>query len=283
MKKDKRFLKELEDNLINVNKKHREEIISKYQNIISEEKAKRRKIVDIVKGLGDPKEVALKEMESYKKDKFFVGISNKIKGLFKKKDSKKKNKKKNKKTDFVKEEKKRIDKELKEEKKRERKEKREKKKQERKENKTSLKERLNKLKGLITKDISFKKKDREEEKKEKEKQKEHEELIEIINEPVADFGEEISDSAEVVSDKEIFESKKDRNRRILLKTLGIILTILLLFIWLWISVIFIASVFAYLDGIRFIGVNIALFGLDALFLWIVIMVNRAIFKKKSNF
>ena len=88
--------------------------------------------------------------------------------------------------------------------------------------------------------------------------------------------------AEIVTEKKIFESKKDRNRRILLKTLGIVLTILLLFIWLWVSVVFIASIFAYLDKIRFVGINIALFGLDALLLWIVIIVNRAIFKKESN-
>jgi len=46
--------------------------------------------------------------------------------------------------------------------------------------------------------------------------------------------------------------------------------------------VFIASVFAYLDGVKFIGLVIALFGLTTLFLWIIIMINKLIFKKSNN-
>ena len=270
MKKDKKFLKELENNLTKVREKHRKEIISKYENIIQEEKAKRKKITVILKELGDPKEIAKKEMKAYKGESFFAVFGSKIKGVFKKK-----NKKNN---DFVKEEKKRIKEELKEEKKKEK----ELKKQEKKNNKTPFKEKLNKFKLLITKDIKLNKKEKEKLEKEEEKKEEFEEAVEVVSESFTDVKDEIADVAEIVPEKKIFESKKDRRRRILLKTLCVILTILLLVIWLWVSVIFIASVFAYLDGIKFIGINIALFGVDALVLWIVIMVNRAIFKKKTS-
>ena len=80
----------------------------------------------------------------------------------------------------------------------------------------------------------------------------------------------------------MFESKKTRNIRIILKTLGIILIALLLFIWLWVCVVFMASLIAYLDGIKFIGISISLFGLDVLILWIIIMINKVIFKRRNR-
>lgn len=59
-------------------------------------------------------------------------------------------------------------------------------------------------------------------------------------------------------------------------------TCVLVFIWLWVTVVFFAAIFAYLDGIKFKGVIICLFGIDFLILWLVIMINRAIFRKKMS-
>ena len=108
MKKDKKFLKDLEDNLGNIKKKYKEEIISKYQNIINEEKSKKRKITSIIKDLGDPKEIAQSELKLIKKDNFFKKISSSIKKIF--------FLKKKKKDKYIKEEIKRIKKEISEEK-----------------------------------------------------------------------------------------------------------------------------------------------------------------------
>ena len=52
MKKDKKFLEELEKELKKVKSKKKKEIISKYENIIKEEKSKNRKITDILKSIG---------------------------------------------------------------------------------------------------------------------------------------------------------------------------------------------------------------------------------------
>ena len=305
MKKDKKFLKDLESNLVGVKEKHKKAILSKYEDIITEEKAKKRKITEIINELGKPEEVAKKEIKAYKSDKLLVKVSDKVKRALKtdkkkEKDPVEEEKKKIKKE--LKEEKKKINKELKEAKRQEKEknkkknaelreeklkekekknkelkeakklEKEEKKNKEEKTENKEKKDRFGKLKAFVTKDIKFKKKEKTE----------VEEIAEVVSEPMTDIEDEIGDATEIVSEKKIFESKKDRRRRILLKTLGVILTILLLFLWLWVSVIFIATVFAYLDGIKFIGVNIALFGLDALLLWVVIMVNRAIFRKKYN-
>lgn len=257
MKKDKKFLKDLEDNLGNIKEEYKNEIISKYENIIKEEKSKKRKITDIIKELGDPKEIAQNELKSVKKESIFSKIGNSVKKFFSRDKKEKKNKKKN--DNFVNEETKRIKREIREER------------------RNNFKNKLKSFSSFITKDIKIKNKD-----KVKEEKNDIKEEPTVVEEVVNDFEEEISDVSEIVTEKKIFESKKDRNKRILLKTLGIILTTLLLFIWLWVSVVFIASIFAYLDGIRFTGINITLFGIDALLLWIVIMVNRAIFKKKNN-
>ena len=61
--------------------------------------------------------------------------------------------------------------------------------------------------------------------------------------------------------KNIFEKRSTRIKRIVYKTLGVILTIILLFIWLWLVIIFMASIFALLDGIKIYGINIALLGI----------------------
>ena len=69
MKKDKKFLSDLENELHGINKAKKDAIILKYKNIIEEELNKKRRIKAIIKELGDPKEIAKKEKKELKKDK----------------------------------------------------------------------------------------------------------------------------------------------------------------------------------------------------------------------
>ena len=230
--------------------------------------------------------------KSFQKKNLFVSLKEKLKlNTGNKKDKKKDNKKENKKeksasfidtlkiklADYkVKREKSKIikDKEKEEarkekeknkikKKKKKEKEKEKKKESKPKKEKVSLKNRINNL---------FKKKERE-------VTDTPQEIIEEVKEEVED---KIGDVTEIVTETHVFESKSKRFRRFILKTLGVIITCILAFVWLWVSVVFFASVFAYLDGIKFIGIVIAAFSVDLLIFWIVIMVNRAIFKKKMS-
>ena len=113
MKKDKKFLLELENELGHMNKKDKNMIIEKYSNIIKNRLSNKEKIKSIIKDLGDPKIIAQKEkqiiknnnklskmikrikikfLEIYKKIcEFFKKIKKNIKNSFKK--SSKKHKK----------------------------------------------------------------------------------------------------------------------------------------------------------------------------------------------
>ena len=295
MKKDKKFLKELEDNLIDISEENKKNILKKYENIIKTEKENKKKITVIIKELGDPKEIAQKEISLLGKESLSFRIKNKINKMidsYKNKKAEKENnidkKLKNNRDELkkkLKNEKKQLKKDLKEEKKKIKKEIEKDKLKKEKKNKDE--KAPNKLKSFFT----FLTKDRSIDISKKKEEKENK-LIETIDpddikenpvtEVIEDVKDEISDVSEIVAEKHIFESRSTRVKRIVLKTLGVLLTILLLFIWLWVTVVFIASLFAYLDGVKFIGINIALFGIDLLVLWIVIMVNRAIFKKKKG-
>lgn len=391
MKKDKKFLEELEKYLSNISKTNRDRIISKYENIIKDEKAKKRKITDILKELGTPQSVAEKELQSVK-ESFFMKMRNNVKNSnikkkpnAKKKEVKRPEKKKeedkkidNKKVDEVKkeekiekaevketkkeevkeskkEEKNKVEKEEKKEKKvklldklkakkeskpkkekpvKEKKEKtkltslfkkkkvtkneedealelveklelKEKKKQEKFENKTkkSAKDVVKSVGSFLTKDITPKrnKKDKEEvevkveeEKKPKYKFKRHDknELVEVVEprESVSDIIEDIHDDIkeefedvnEIVAERHIYETRGQRATRILFKTLGLIVVTLLLFVWLWVAVVFFAAIFAYLDGVKFLGLNVMLLGLLVLLLTVIISINRGIFRKKHR-
>ena len=295
MKKDKKFLKELENNLIDISEDNKKRILDKYENIIKTEKENKKKITVIIKELGDPKEIAQKEISLLGKESLSFRIKNKINKMidsYKNKKAEKENnidkKLKNNRDELkkkLKNEKKQLKKDLKEEKKKIKKEIEKDKLKKEKKNKDE--KAPNKLKSFFT----FLTKDRSIDISKKKEEKENK-LIETIDpddikenpvtEVIEDVKDEISDVSEIVAEKHIFESRSTRVKRIVLKTLGVLLTILLLFIWLWVTVVFIASLFAYLDGVKFIGINIALFGIDLLVLWIVIMVNRAIFKKKKG-
>lgn len=225
MKKDQKFLIALELNLSKLSKKNRDKIVSKYYDIIEEEKSKKRKITSILKDLGKPEEVAKREIENLKKNnKLKDKVNNIIKSIknkFKKKDKPKKEKKE-------------------------------------KVKKESLFSRIkNKIKRKDT-------------------------LKNNIEEVIEESKEEISNVTEIVTEKKIFESKGTRIKRIIYKTLGVFLTIILLFIWLWLVIIFMASIFAFLDGVKLYGINIALLGIVLLILTIVILINKSIFRKKIS-
>lgn len=242
MKKEKKFLNDLENKLSGISKKEKDKIIEKYRNIIHEEKSNNKRIIDILKEIGSTEEVANKEIELLKSN-------NKIKSLFKKihifttKD-----------IQFTKKEKKE---------KKEKKKKKKKSKSEKTKVKRRLKYKFNKLKEKFT----FKKKDT---------------LKENIIETKEEVKEELPNIVESITEKKIFESKGKRIRRIIFRTLGTLLIICLLFIWLWVTVLLMSSMFAILDGIKYYGFNIALFGIDLLLLIIVILVNKLIIGKKIS-
>lgn len=249
MKKEKKFLNDLENKLSGISKKDRNKIIEKYRNIIHEEKSNNRRIVDILKELGSTDLVAEKEIQSLKSNGKIKIFFNNVKEFitkdirFTKKEKKEKSKKEKVKKEKVKKEK--IKKVKKEKLKRE-----------------------NIFKVLKSK-FNFKKKDKDT-------------LKENIIETKEEVKEELPNIVESITEKKIFESKGKRIRRIIFRILGTLLIICLLFIWLWVTVLLMSSMFAILDGIKYYGFNIALFGIDLLLLIIVILVNKLIIGKKIS-
>lgn len=249
MKKEKKFLNDLENKLSGISKKDRNKIIEKYRNIIHEEKSNNRRIVDILKELGSTDLVAEKEIQSLKSNGKIKIFFNNVKEFitkdiqFTKKEKKEKPKKEKIKKEKIKKEKKN------------------------KVRKEKVK-RENIFKILKSK-FNFKKKDKDT-------------LKENINETKEEVKEELPNIVESITEKKIFESKDKRIRRIVFRTLGVLLIICLLFIWLWVTVLLMSSMFAILDGIKYYGFNIALFGIDLLLLIIVILVNKLIIGKKIS-
>lgn len=249
MKKEKKFLNDLENKLSGISKKDRNKIIEKYRNIIHEEKSNNRRIVDILKELGSTDLVAEKEIQSLKSNGKIKIFFNNVKEFitkdiqFTKKEKKEKPKKEKIKKEKIKKEKKN------------------------KIRKEKVK-RENIFKVLKSK-FNFKKKDKDT-------------LKENIIETKEEVKEELPNIVESITEKKIFESKGKRIRRIIFRTLGILLIICLLFIWLWVTVLLMSSMFAILDGIKYYGFNIALFGIDLLLLIVVILVNKLIIGKKIS-
>lgn len=249
MKKEKKFLNDLENKLSGISKKDRNKIIEKYRNIIHEEKSNNRRIVDILKELGSTDLVAEKEIQSLKSNGKIKIFFNNVKEFitkdiqFTKKEKKEKPKKEKIKKEKIKKEKKN------------------------KVRKEKVK-RENIFKVLKSK-FNFKKKDKDT-------------LKENIIETKEEVKEELPNIVESITEKKIFESKGKRIRRIIFRTLGTLLIICLLFIWLWVTVLLMSSMFAILDGIKYYGFNIALFGVDLLLLIVVILVNKLIIGKKIS-
>lgn len=239
MKKEKKYLNDLENKLNGISKKDKDKIIEKYKEIIKKEKSNNRRIVDILKELGSVDLVAEKEIQLLKSNSKIKIFFNNVKEFitkdiqFTKKDKKEKIKKEKK--NKVKKEK---------------------------------VKRENIFKILKSK-FNFKKKDKDT-------------LKENIVETKEEVKEELPNIVESITEKKIFEPKGKRIRRIILRTIGVLLIICLLFIWLWVTVLLMSSMFAILDGIKYYGFNIALFGVDLLLLIIVILVNKLILGKKIS-
>ena len=251
MKKEKKYLTELESKLKGVSKKKKEEIINKYQEKIKSEKENNKRIVDILKELGTPEEVSKKEIEKLKSNNKMKSLFKNIKEFItkdiqlpKKEKSKKKKKSKSEKTKY----------------------------------KRRLKYKINKIKDSIRNSFANIRKSI----KTKLSRKKKDTLKENIIETKEEIVEELPNVIESITEKKVFESKGTRIRRTIFKTLGIIITICLLFLWLWATVILMASMFAILDGIKFYGLNIAILGIDILLLIIVILVNKAVLNKKIS-
>lgn len=79
MKKDQKFLNELNDKLGNINQKKKETIISKYKKIINDEKKSGKKITEIIKSFGNIDDIVKKETESINQN----SLKSKIKRIFK--------------------------------------------------------------------------------------------------------------------------------------------------------------------------------------------------------
>ena len=262
MKKDKKFLLDLENELKGISKKKRDAIVLKYRNLIDEELSKKGKIREILKNIGTPASVAEKELAELKGNKInikeiLLNIVNSMKNIFVK-----------------------IG--------------------------TSIKNFCIKFYKGITKDIQFKsKKDKKKTVKKKEKvQKKKdnkfkdkflnifkkkkpktivEEVVEDVEETFEDVVEEVNDVAELVTSKPIFMSKEQKRKNLIVKILGLTLVTIMILIWLWIDILLVASLFAFLDGVKLLGVSVTLFGLSVLVLWIIIMLNKIIFKRKNHF
>lgn len=264
MKKDKKFLDALYSNLKGLSNKKKKEIIDKYQEIIIKEKESGKKITVILKELGNPEDIALKEIEKEKSNSFSLLKNNdfsKFKEFlikdrkieFKKKDKKVKNKDmKVKVVNTV------------------------------NELSNDIKDDVVKIKKSFKFNKLFKKKNNIDKIKDNIKDVK-EEITEISDDISYDFREEIPNVVNAVSDKRLFESKKSRRKRIFINIISILILVFVLFIFLWINIIFLASLFAFLDGVRLIGLNIALLGLNVLIFWLFIMLNKLIFKKKNNY
>lgn len=233
MKKDQKFLNQLEEKLTKVNKKTRKQIIEKYKNIIAEEKAKGRRITDIIKSFGKIDDIVSIETTNTKKHPF--------KDLIYKLDNIKLFEKENKK---------------------------EKKKKTKKESKKSSTKIIDKIKSFFNK---FKKK--------KTFKEEVVEEIKIVKEEIDESLEEV---IEIVPEKKLFESKSKRFRRIIFRMFGVLILMVLLFILLIVATLFVSSLFAILDGIKFYGITVSLFGLMLLNIWILIITNKIVFNKKIN-
>ncbi|MDD6272249.1 MAG: hypothetical protein PUA90_01865 [bacterium] len=274
MKKDKKFLIQLEEELSGISKKEKNIILLKYENLIKSELKNKKTITKIINELGNVHDLAQKEKDILKENRFY----NKFWKFITKERQlpKKENKPKKIKIEVIREydiadppkvKNQIIDsKEVIEIEKQVVKEKKNKTKKKAKE-----KVRFNiKLKELFSNINIFKKSKN----KNKLKKKSNNKKVPVIKVNKVDSRLEIED------DEIIYPLTKNQ---FILRLLGIILLFILFVIWCFICTLFISSIFAYLDGVKIIGINIALIGLVILLLIIILAINKAIFRKKNNF
>ena len=229
MKKDQKFLSKLEECLVRISKKNKSSIILKYRNIIDNEKNNNKKIIDIISELGNPEDIAKKEIEEIKSNRLYIkiikkiktiklnDILNRIKSLF----NKKKKKSKSKKTKYI------------------------------RRFKWNFK---NFYKNVFS---VFKKSSKK------------------VNRDLNYIKEE---AVEELKEVRVFETKKEKTKRLIFNIIGIIIITIFIFIFLWSVVLFIASAFSILDGLKTYSVVCTLFGIMTLMLWIILLFYKLIFK-----
>ena len=71
MKKDKKFLIQLEEELSGISKKEKNIILLKYENLIKSELKNKKKITKIINELGNVHDLAQKEKDILKENKFY--------------------------------------------------------------------------------------------------------------------------------------------------------------------------------------------------------------------
>lgn len=153
-----------------------------------------------------------------------------------------------------------------------------------KENKNISLEKTSDKKGIKLFFAKFKRHKKEETKEIEEIPNTEEEVEEIEDTEIIeeDIKNELVDVNEIIPEKEIFETKGQRIKRRIFNIINVIFSITLLFIWLWITVVFVASIFAFLDGVKFYGLVITLGGLDLLMVSIIVLINKSLFNKRIS-
>ncbi len=272
MRKKTKFLLELENELKDIRRKNRNNIVLKYNNLIDEELNNKKGINKILNNLGDVKDIAQREKELLKEGK----------------SRKKKNKNKIIKIEVIREyditnsgnEKNKLI-EIKEVA-------RVKKKKKKKINLKSYCLRLTKnlkklkLKSKFIRIVNIIK-DKFNKIKNNIKIKINDKKDKILKEDNNNKREEIIEFKEEVLYEMKYKEKSLTKTQFILRILGVILTTLLLVVWCFVVVVFISSIFAYLDGVKLIGISIGLFGLVLLIIKLVIILNNAVFRVKDNY
>ena len=272
MRKKTKFLLELENELKDIRRKNRNNIVLKYNNLIDEELNNKKGINKILNNLGDVKDIAQREKELLKEGK----------------SRKKKNKNKIIKIEVIREyditnsgnEKNKLI-EIKEVA-------RVKKKKKKKINLKSYCLRLTKnlkklkLKSKFIRIVNIIK-DKFNKIKNNIKIKINDKKDKILKEDNNNKREEIIEFKEEVLYEMKYKEKSLTKTQFILRILGVILTTILLVAWCFVVVVFISSIFAYLDGVKLIGISIGLFGLVLLIIKLVIILNNAVFRVKDNY
>ncbi len=270
MRKKTKFLLELENELKDIRRKNRNNIVLKYNNLIDEELNNKKGINKILNNLGDVKDIAqrekelLKEGKSRKKKNKIIKIEvireyditnsdNEKNKLIEIKEvarvKKKKKKKINLKSYCL-----RLTKNLK---------------------KLKLKSKFIRIVNII--------KDKFNKIKNNIKIKINDKKDKILKEDNNNKREEIIEFKEEVLYEMKYKEKSLTKTQFILRILGVILTTILLVAWCFVVVVFISSIFAYLDGVKLIGISIGLFGLVLLIIKLVIILNNAVFRVKDNY
>ena len=233
MKKDQKFLSKLEECLIRISKKNKNSIILKYRNIIDNEKNNNKKIIDIINELGNPEDIAKKEIEEIKSNRQYIKVFNRIKNV-------------------------------------------------------KLKNILDKIKSLFNKrkKISKSKKTKYIRRFKWNFKKIYKNVINVFKKSSKKVNRDINyikeDTVEELKEVKVFETKKQKAKQLILNIIGILLITIFIFIFLWSVVIFIASAFSILDGLKTYSIVCTLFGIMIFILWIILLLYKIIFRVKIS-